>query len=133
MPAIIQVASISGRIIDSAKWKVESISNLREGHGIQVSMPTNDSQLLNYIGKAANVECSVDRNKNDYSVILGCMVKQIRHMLDTVDSDLESMAVVVPSNRIVESVIVYLVDSSKSDPRFVKLIQSQASSSAVPA
>ncbi len=51
-------------------------------------------------------------------------------MLDASDGELESMAVLVPVNRVVENVIIYLTDPSKCDPRFTKIVQS--SSAALP-
>jgi hypothetical protein len=123
MSAIIQVTTISGSIIENARWEVENIVNLREGHGFQINWITKDTNLLAYVGKANNRECSVDRNKDIYSVVLSCLVKQIRHMLDSNEKQIESMAILVPSNRVVENIIIYLASPDKCDPRVIQLIR----------
>jgi hypothetical protein len=123
MSAIIQVTSLDGKIISSARWEIQSIVNLREGHNFQISILTKDTKILGYIGKLNNTDLSVDHNKDIYSVILNCVVKQIRHLLETSTKQLESLAVVMPASRMVESVIVYMMSQDKCDPRFVKLVQ----------
>jgi hypothetical protein len=124
MSAIVQVTTISGKMIDNARWEVENITNLKEGHGFQVNWVTKDSNLLSYVGRINNTECSIDRNKNIYSVVLSCLVKQIRHMLDSKEKHIESMAILVPSNRIIENIFIYLASPDKCDPRVIQLIRS---------
>lgn len=124
MSAIIKVSTIGGRLIEEARWEVNSISNLREGHAFQVSLPTSDMNLVAYAGKTGSKECSIDGTKGSYSVVLTCLVKQIRHMLEDGSKQVESMAVLVPSNRVVENVIIYMLSPAKCDPRVSQLIQS---------
>ena len=123
MPAIIQVTSLSGQIISAAKWEVQNIINLREGHNFQISILSKDAGLLGYISKQTGGDITVDHHKDVYSVILNCIVKQIRHLLEANTKQLESMAVVMPANRIVENVLIYLMARDKCDPRFIKLVQ----------
>jgi hypothetical protein len=123
MSAIIQATSLDGKIISAARWEVPNIVNLREGHNFQISILTKDTKLLGYIGKQSGSDIAVDHNQDEYSVILGCVVKQIRHLLETGTKQLESMAVIVPASRVVEGIIIYIMARDKCDPRFVKLIQ----------
>jgi hypothetical protein len=126
MSLIIQAATIGGITLDQARWEVDNITNVREGHPIQISLNTKDPQLIKYISKQDKSDCVVEKEKSGYSVILRCAVKEIRHLVDADAKKLETRVLIIPVNRYVEGVIVYMLHPSKCDPRFIQAIRGTA-------
>lgn len=121
--SIIQFIKINGGIIEKAKWEIDTLANLREGHFIQFNFNIEeDVNLISYVSKRSNIDCVIEKtDKGQYSVVLTGIVKAFRHMLDA--SKLESMVTVVPANRAVENVLLYVVDKNQCDPKFVALLR----------
>jgi hypothetical protein len=128
MPTIIQVCTLAGKIIEKARWEVEFPSGIQEGHTVAVNIPFNDSALNGYLARSKSPNCLVDKGPSGYSVGLTFQVKHISHMIDTsVKEEVEatSMATVQPVNRLVENVILYLLDATKCDQKFVQGIRGE--------
>lgn len=120
---IIQGTTIGGRFLTKAKWEVKSLSDLKEGQNIQVSIPVEDADLIAYMAKSGpKQECVMEKDGKKHWVILTTRVMQFKHMLEHESSELQSMVLVVPMNRTVESFLIYLLDREQSDPRFLSLI-----------
>ena len=127
MSTIIQVTMLNGNIVENARWEVDSV-DIKDGHMFQISIPTDDTKLLRYLNKHTSSDISVDKISDDktdrYSVILNCVVKQTRHLLESSSSQMSTMVMVIPANRFVESIMMYMVQHDNCDPRIVKLINS---------
>jgi len=133
MPLTIQATTISGTIVESARWRVESTGML-PGDLLQLRLPVKDRKLMEYIRKQSKFECMLERGQkdendaeSDHAVIMAFRVKQMRHMLDSQTSEIESMCVVTPMDRFVESVMMFLLDRKKCDPRFIAMIRNPRS------
>jgi hypothetical protein len=124
---IIQAVTISGRFINKAKWEVDTLANLREGHNIQVSLPVKDKNLISFLTKSNKINHTLEKIGNKFSVILTMKLTQFRHMLDTNPLDFQSMAVVTPLDRTIEGILLYLLSKNECDPRFVALIKGTSS------
>lgn len=122
---IIQANTISGKFVDEARWDVDTIENLREGHTVQVQFPVDDASLAEYLTKLAKMECSIERagKTKKHTVMVTLRVVGFKHMVDTDKKRMDSMAFVVPENRIVENVLLHVLKSSLIDPRFVALLK----------
>lgn len=120
---IIQFTKINGSIIEKASWKVDNISNLREGHFIQFNFNIKeDTNLISYISKRSNIDCVVEKSDTgQYSIILTGIIKAFKHMID--NSKLESMVTVIPINRAVENVLLFITNKDQCDPKFVALLK----------
>lgn len=108
-------------MIEKAKWEVNTLTNLQVGHQIQISLPTKDPNLISYIAKIKSSDCAIEKNGNEFAVIMTCLVKHFRHMLD--EGKLDSMAVLIPINRTVESIMIYIIEPEKCDSRFVNIVR----------
>lgn len=117
---ILQCNTISGSFIDEAKWSVSTLQNLREGQNLQVSLPTNNQRLIEYLANLGKMECSLERDRKSKKCTVTFTVKIVsfRHMLEPPKKAIESMAVIVPVNRTVESALLYLLGSDLVDQRF---------------
>jgi hypothetical protein len=122
VPSIIQTTTIGGTIIDKARWEIKDQSLIREGHGVYLEFPISDEKLISYISNLKSTDCNIDKEEKIYTVVLNCLVKNIKHMLNTQNGNMETMIITIPSNRVVESVLLYILDPKKCDPKFIKLI-----------
>jgi hypothetical protein len=120
---VIQFTKISGVIIEKARWVVNTLENVGVGHYIQFNFNIDeDPSLVSYISKRSNIDCVVEKNdEGQYSVILTGVVKAFRHMVDA--SKLESMITVIPANRAIENVLLYILDKNQCDPKFTALLK----------
>lgn len=120
---VLQVATLSGKTVEDARWEVPSIHGLQEGQSFALSFPTKDKQLVTYLTKVPTADCSVDREKGEYSVQLSFNVRRIRHMLSVGSQQVDTLAVLQPANRSVELVMQYLINPAKAEPKFVKAVR----------
>ena len=123
MAIVLQVATLSGKTVEGARWQVPDVHGLQENQSFALSFPTKDKQLVAYLTKVPTSECSVDREKGDYSVQLSFQVRRIRHMLTVNSSKVDTLAMLTPMNRSVEAVLQYLINPAKVDPKFVKAVR----------
>jgi len=129
---VIQAASASGKLVDGARWSVD-VPWLQEGHSVSLNVPVKDPNLIGYVGKTGSMDCVVDKDDGKYSVSMACKVVRLRHMVNTASGTAESLAIVTPVNRLVEHVLMYIVQPSKCDPRFVALVRGEAAPPPQPA
>jgi hypothetical protein len=121
--ATLQATKLTGSIIENAKWEVKSLSDLDIGHQIQISIDIEeDTNLISYISKRKSVSCVVEKEEDKYSVVLTCVVKAFKHMLDS--SGLDSMAIIVPMDRGIEEILTYIVSPNQCNPKFAAMIKS---------
>src|SRR5512135_1268617 len=120
---LIQICSLSGAIIDGAKWMVDFPAALQQDQTVSFSLPIKDAALIGYLGKTQSRSCIVDKEGNDYVVAVACKVLRIRHMVNTMSHTAESMAYAVPEDRVSEHVLMYLLMPTKCDPRFVRAVR----------
>lgn len=119
--AIIQVITMSGRMIEKAKWEVDTLQNIREGHVIQINITVKDTDIIKYLSKTTNT--ILDKDDKDYSVNLSIKVTGFRHLYEPPHKSIQSMITAVPVNRTIEQVLVHLLDRNNSDPKFVAHIR----------
>jgi len=120
---IIQIADISGSMMDNGKWDVEFPAGLQQDQTVSINLPIKDPALIGYIGKSRLLSCVIDREDNNYMVAIACIATRIRHMVNTATLTVESMAILTPSDRTCEHVLRYLLTPGKCDPRFVRLVR----------
>jgi len=121
---VIQAMTTSGKMVEGARWSVD-VPWLQEGHSVSLNVPVKDPALIGYVGKAGSVECVVDKDEGKYSVSLACKVVRLRHMVNVGAGTSESLAIVTPVNRLVEHVLMYIMQPAKCDPRFVALVRGE--------
>lgn len=124
MVPILQAVSISGRIIQTAKWDVKTVENIREGQSLQINIEIEDQPLINYLSKNTMAREILDKDGKQYSVNLKMVVKEFKHMFEIESRDIQSMVLLVPNNRTVEQVLIYLLDRENIDPRFMTALKS---------
>ena len=123
MPVIVQAMTLAGKIIETARWEVSFPAGILVGHSIALNVPTNDSALIGYLSRSQTIDCMVDKTKEGHSIALNCQVKAIRHMVETKVSKADTMALVIPNNRLVEYVLMYLYTPSKVSPQFMRAMR----------
>ena len=126
---IIQAMTMAGKIVENAKWEVEFPAGLQEGQTVSFNLPIKDPALIGYVGKMQSLDCVIDKEDGGYSVALTCPVRRIRHMVNTKTGTVDTLAIAVPINRLVEGVLTYLLSPSKCDPRFVQAVRGQQAAS----
>ena len=117
---IIQAYTLQGTIIEKAKWEIPNFENLKENQHLQINFKFDDKKLSYYLGKN-NMIIEKDKNKNNYSINLTFQISSFRHLLIPPNS-LESMVIITAINRTNESILLYLMDKDKCDPRFINLV-----------
>jgi len=123
MPAI-QVTTISGKLIEKARLEVETLSNMREGQNLQISIAVKDKNLIHFLGKQTGMECVLEREEDkSHYVVLTMKIMHFRHMLDYSTGELDSQVYVSPASRTVEEVLTYLLDRDKCNPKFVEMLK----------
>jgi hypothetical protein len=120
MSLIIQAVNLQSKTIEGARWEINSPPGLQTGQSFALSLNTDDKELVSYLSKAKNSECYIDREKGETSIILGFDVKRIRHMFTPKNKYMETLCLIVPTNRVVEQVLTYLITPSKVDSRFIQ-------------
>ncbi len=120
---IIQATTISGKIINGARWEVTSLSTFQKGQKISVELITEDLKLVSYLNKSSNMDCMVDEEKHAKSVVVSCIISDVRHMVHVLNKTLDTMVIIVPVNRLVEHVLQYVFDVNECDKRFVGLLK----------
>ena len=126
MALVIQATTISNKIIDGARWEVQSPTYFARGQKVSVELPTKDAQLLGYLSKNMNNDCMLDGTKDHYSVVMACVVNEVRHMVYVASQSADTMVIVLPTNRLVEHVLQYILSPTKCDPRFVRAVRGDA-------
>lgn len=125
---MIQATTISGKIINDARWEVTSLAAFQKGQRITVELPVKDGALVGYLSRIANSECMVDgTSKSNYAAVMSCMVSEVRHMVVIAQSTVDTLVMVQPMNRTVECVLQYILNPSKCDPKFIALIRGNQS------
>jgi len=125
MNTIIQATTISGGVIEEAKWSIEFNTSPNESHKLSLSFMTNDQSLINYITRSDRRGILLDGdNTEGYSVSIECDINSIKHMIDTGSSTGTTIVIVSASNRTSEQVLLYLIDPSLCSVNFVKTITS---------
>jgi hypothetical protein len=120
----IQVTTIGGVIIDRARWEVPSLDSVQAGHALAICLPSDDKSLLAHIRKQSKIECAIDRSEDGKnSIIITLLVKQVRHMLELNPSKFDTMCIAVPTSRFAELVVLYMLDPTKCDRRFVEAVR----------
>lgn len=123
---VIQATTIGGVMVEGARWEVENITNMREGHVVQVSLRCSDKELLSYLSKQTGDSCVVDKDNNSFHVILRHLVKEIRHMVAGTSKAMDTMVIVIPVNRMVESALLYCLHPERCDKRFIQAVRAVA-------
>lgn len=125
MPLVIQTMTMSGRIVEGARWVVD-LPWIQEGHTVSLNLPVKDPALIGYVSKQRNLDCVVDREGAAYNISLSCKVLRLRHMVNTSAGTTESLAYITPASRLVESVLTYMLQPAKCDPRFMAAVRGDA-------
>ena len=124
MPTI-QVTSIGRKLIESASWKVKSLEGLSVGQILTVNVPLVNEALIKAIGKMK--AGLLEKEDDGYSVTLTFLVDKFTHMLelkpDMSLDKMDGMAWVIPTDRTVESIILYLFNPELCDPKFLALVK----------
>jgi len=118
---IIQAMTISGRLIEKAKWEVNTLENVREGQVIQINIPVKEPNMIKYLSKTTDTV--LDKDGKKYSVNLSVTITGFRHLYEPSQKQIQSMITVIPINRTVEQILVHLLDKNNSDPKFVAHIR----------
>lgn len=128
MPIIVQACTLSGRIIETARWELSFPAVVQEGHQIDIGIPFSDEALSKYIIKTS--EHMLDKIRDDYSVTVSFSVKQIRHMVDIFKDTTEtsSLVLVYPTNNVMENIILYLLEPSECGSKFISQVNSEVKS-----
>lgn len=98
---------------------------MQVGHDVAVCLYTEDKNLLSHVRKQAKTECSVNAENEKSYVVAVFKVNNIRHMIDQSSdgSSFESMYMIVPISRFVEQIVLYLLEPSKCEIKFVEAIR----------
>ena len=121
---VLQVITISGRIVEEGRWPVTTLANLGTEQPITVSLKVDDKDLIKYLVKLEKTFCALEKDgKGKYTVNLRFRIAHFNHMLEPPKKAIESMAFVLPENRTVENVFLAAVGSKLVDARFISLIR----------
>lgn len=114
-----------------AKWRTESLSGVSVGHTIHVSLAFQDEALVRAIGKQAGSSRSVlEKEEDGYSVTLSFVVERFTHMVEAVagsgEASVDSMVWLKPVDRMMEMILLYLLETDACDPKFVQSVRGKA-------
>lgn len=122
MSFIIQATTISGSIIEKARWVVQPSNPVLVGQTISVYLKTDDKNILSEVAKRGRHDgCCLEEDDGSSHVVITFISKQISHMID--EQKLDTICIVVPSGRHAEQVMLYLLDPEKCDRRFIETVR----------
>lgn len=129
---IVQAVTISGTYPENCRWPVPTLENLREGHQFQIVLRTKDKNLAAAVSRMKVHGVQVEREQAGYAVTLAFVVFEVRHMLEVPEDEddgmeVDSLALVKPSNRTVEAVLLWFKDKSAADPRLMDMMRQEIS------
>jgi hypothetical protein len=122
-----QSVTTGGIIIDNARWQT-NLSNFQVGDQIEIMIPVMTSKnkdriVINFLKKSDKFGYSIDQiSKDKFSITLSFSIKQIRHLIDVVLNQTETLCIIVPINKLIEDIILYMYDEPKCDQKFIRYI-----------
>lgn len=120
--SVIQAVTISGEMIEKARWEVASLAEVHPGDAMAVSVGQPAKELVAHVQKQGKAECSVDAlDGGQVCVTVAFSVHQVRHMVD--ESGMASMCLIVPASRYAEQVLLYAMAPNRCDRRFSEAIR----------
>jgi hypothetical protein len=124
MNLLIQVTAINGVIIEKAKWIVNNYSYIKENQSIFIDISSDNQKLISYISGLNSQDCYVEEGEYQ-TITLHFRIKSIRHSFDTTQKTkkIETMISVMPVNRMVENIILYVYEPSLCDQKFLQVLR----------
>ena len=113
---IIQPITLTEKLINT-KWKA-NLNGININDGILVILNINDDKLIKYVTKHQTRDCLIQKEENSHSVSLYFTVKKINHVINTIDNSSESVIMVIPSNKLIEQILIHLIDEKLYDAKF---------------
>lgn len=121
MKSIIQAVTISGEIIEEARWEMNLVMDLNDKNEIFLNFDTQDLKLMNALKRNNIKGVAIDGEKViGYTISIKCELHKIKYMMNVSDNTTESMIIVTPENRMSEQVLFYLVNKKLCSPNFLK-------------
>jgi hypothetical protein len=123
--ALIRATTIDGRWVEPARWDVNPEIILKEGQEFNISFPVQNDVFFNFISKSQKQDFSVDITDKIKTVTLIFTIKNIKHLLDTenIKPELESLIILVPNNRMVENIFLFLMSPEMCSPKFIEIMK----------
>lgn len=123
MKAIIQLTTMSGHVVEKARWERNFVVPPTEGQSLQINVPTDDGSLISYSPKLLQHGVIMDGTKGEYTITFTCIMRHIKHMLDVQDSTVNCLILATPENRASDQVMTYLMDREKCEVAFLNAMK----------
>lgn len=127
MTLIIQATTLSGNIVDHARWEVNNGNQIQEKQIISVNMEVKETNLVSFLKKIGKrqsfLPSGTSLDEDEKLVTVSFEIRQIRHMINTASKKLNTLAIVVPVNRTAEQTMLFILDQGKCDKKFVEAVK----------
>lgn len=121
---IIQAYTSNGQIIEKARWEIDSLFGIYPNDTIQISMISKDADLYRWANLKKDKTIWVEKTKGkEFTITVAMTVHKFVHLLEDKRTTVDSMAILYPTNKIIEQILVLVMDPNNVDLRFKKLMQ----------
>jgi len=125
MKTILQITTLSGNLIDEAKWEIDFTIQPMESHEISLNFETNDSKLISFINANERSGIVLDGDpENGYNMSMRFDIKKIKHLVDVSTKEVDTYILLSPPNRTLEQIILYVLNSKYCNGNFLKILKS---------
>lgn len=120
---ILQGYTSSGKVIDKARWEIDSFQGMYPNDTIQIVLRSDKADLFKWAVAKKDKNIWVEKTAGkEFTITVGMRIERFIHLFDG-KPKVESMAVLMPSDKMIEHILVLVLDSDNADPRFEKLIK----------
>jgi predicted amino acid racemase len=124
MNVVIQATTISGNVIEEAKWMIDLGVTPINTHEMSLTFESKDQSLINLINNMDRRGIMLDGDTEEgFSITIKCDIANVKHMVDTSNSSCTTLVIVSPSNRTSEQVILYLMNPDLCSQSFLKSVR----------
>lgn len=120
MATIVRAATLRGRLIEGARWRIDGAASLREKDKIvlSISIPKGAHEILAHMSKTESLGRMLDGDAGKFSAEFPFEVKDVQRVLDVDSGSVSTLVTVVPENRTVEGAMLQVMAARpRSNPR----------------
>ena len=124
MNTILQLTSLSGNVVEGAKWEAQFSISPNESHELTLTFNSSDESIISFLSKNERRGILLYGDKNEgYVIAIRCDIKNVKHMFDVNAQDSTSMILISPNNRTSEQVLLYLIDPHLCAANFLQSVR----------
>jgi hypothetical protein len=120
---LLQIENKRGRIIKDANWQVRRMDGVYIGNIVSIPKQFKDEALYKWL-KRGVAGCTAEKIvEGIFSVTFNTVVKDVSHVFNPSERDMDSIYTVTPENSDIDDVVEYLFSPENASLQFKRLLQ----------